>query len=101
MGSAQKYFEQPLIVAANQSRPQQMIVAAPAEALLAKIIGHAARLENLNQRRKLHHISGDHVADFDGESISGQMSEAQLVAMPGGPERLDVGQFQLHDSFFG
>ena len=74
-----------------------MVVPAPAEALLAKIIGHAAILEPANQRREFHDIGRVHIADFHGESVAAEMAQTQLIPVPGCPLDRHLWQMQVHD----
>ena len=96
IGRAQKQFDRRLVIAAQEGRAEQMVVAAPAETLLAEIVGHSAFLEPANERGELHHIGRRDMADFDGEAVAAKMAQAQLVAVADGPFDVHVWQMQAH-----
>lgn len=96
-GIAQQQTEQGAVVAEDDGGAQLVVVATPAEALVAEIIGHAALFEFGEDRADFHDVGRIDAAYFDGEAVGRQVAEAKFVGVTGGPLDADVGDFQRHD----
>ena len=98
---SEEQFQNRLVVVADQQLRRRIIVSAPAEALLAEIVGHAPFFQCFQNRLELDDIGRLDIANLDGKPIARQMPQAQLIVMTSGPEDRQVRNLHGPQRVFG